>query len=44
MPGDRKPQQLSSSVADNHEGKQALEVHGWNHAQINGRNRLRIVA
>ena len=27
MPGHRIPQQLSSSVADNDEGKQALEVH-----------------
>ena len=34
MPGHRKPQQLTPSMADNDEGKQALEVNGWNHAQI----------
>ena len=42
MPGHGKPQQLSSSVADNDEGKQALEVHRWNHAQVDRSNRLRI--
>jgi hypothetical protein len=31
-------------VADNDEGKQALKAHGWNHAQVNGSNRLRMVA
>ncbi len=44
MPGHGKPQQLSSSVADNDEGKQALEVPRWNHAQVDRSNRLRMIA
>ena len=35
MPGHRKPQQLTPSVADNHKGKQALEPHARNDAQVN---------
>src|SRR5229473_7120185 len=44
MPGDRKPQQPPPSVAHNNKCKQAFEAHGWNHAQINRSNRLRMVA
>ena len=43
MPGHREPQQLPPSVADNDEGKQTLEVHGWNHAQIDRSDRLRVI-
>ena len=44
MPGHRNPQKLTPSVADNDEGKQVLEAHARNHAQVNRRNRLRMVA
>src|SRR6266536_6293526 len=42
--GHRKPQQLPPSMADNKKGKQPLEAQGWNHAQIDRRNRVRMVA
>lgn len=44
MSGHRKPKQLTPSVADNDEGKQALEVHSWHHAQVNRSDCLRMVA
>jgi hypothetical protein len=37
MPGHRKPKQLSSTVAYDQKGKQALERQGGNHAQIDRR-------
>ena len=43
MPGHRKPQQLSSSVADNDKREQALKVHAWNHAKVNRSNPLRMI-
>src|SRR5258708_32876599 len=42
--GHRKPQQLPPSMADNKKGKQPLEGQGWNHAQIDRRNCVRMVA
>ena len=44
VPGHRKPNQLPATMAHDQNGKQALERHGWNHAQINRRDRLGMVA
>ena len=43
MSGHRKPKKLTPSVADNDEREEALEVHAWNHAQVNRSDRLRMV-
>jgi|EndMetStandDraft_2_1072991.scaffolds.fasta_scaffold119835_1 hypothetical protein len=40
--GDRKPQQLLPSMAHKKKGKQPLEGQGWNHAQIDRRNGVRM--
>src|SRR5260370_42371611 len=42
--GHRKPQQVPPSMADNKKGKQPLEGQGWNHAQIDRRNCVRMGA
>src|SRR5262249_1791253 len=44
MPGHGKPEQLASSMAYNEKRKQALECHGRNHAKIDCRNGVRMVA
>jgi hypothetical protein len=44
MPGHRKPEQLSTSVTHNDKRKQALERQGWNHAEIDRRDCVRMVA
>src|SRR4029453_7764981 len=44
IPGYRKPQQLSPSMAQHKKGKQAFEGQRWNHAEINCCNRLRVIA
>src|SRR6266481_9747439 len=43
-PSYRKPQQLSPSMAQNKKGKQTLEGQRRNHAEINSRNGLRVIA
>ena len=44
MPGHRKPQQLPPPVAHNKKCKQPLEGQGRNHAEIDRRNSVRMVA
>jgi hypothetical protein len=44
MSGDCKPEQLSSAVAHDQKRKQALEWHGWNHAELDRRDRVRMVS
>ena len=44
LPGHREPEQLSSTVAQHEKRKQALERQGWNHAEINRRDAVRMVA
>src|SRR5437588_7485461 len=39
-----EPQQLSPAVAQNEKRKQALKCQCWNHAQINGGDRLHVVS
>ena len=44
IPGYRKPQQLSPSMAKHKKSKQVLEGQGWDHAEINRRDGLRVTA
>src|SRR5438046_1881737 len=44
MAGHCKPEQLSPTVAHDEQRKQALECQGWNNAQIDCRNCVRMVA
>jgi hypothetical protein len=39
-----EPQQLPPAMAHNKKGKQPLEGQGWNHAQIDRRNRVRMAS
>jgi hypothetical protein len=44
VPGHREPEQLSSTVAQHEKRKQALECQRWNHAKIDRRDGVRMVA
>jgi len=44
VPGYRKPQQLSPSVAKHKKSKQALERRGWDHTEINRGDGFRVTA
>src|SRR2546430_3094069 len=44
MPRHREPEQLSSTVAHDEKRKQALECQGWNHAEVDRRDGVRMVA
>jgi catechol 2,3-dioxygenase-like lactoylglutathione lyase family enzyme len=44
VPGHREPEQLSSTVAQYEKRKQALERQGWNHAKIDRRDGVCMVA
>ena len=44
IPGYRKPQQLSPSMAKHKKSKQVLEGQGWDHAEINRYDCLRVTA
>jgi hypothetical protein len=38
-----EPQQLPPAVTQNQKREQSLKSHGWNHKEINGGDRLRMV-
>src|SRR5262249_26797464 len=44
MPGHRKPEELASTMTHDENRKQALECQGRNHAEIDRRNRVYVVA
>ena len=44
VPRHREPEQLSSTVAHHEKRKQALECQRWNHAEIDRRDGVRMVA
>src|SRR5262245_55670592 len=44
MPRYREPQQLASTMAQHQKRKQSIKARGRDHAQVNGGDRLRLVA
>jgi hypothetical protein len=43
MPRHLEPQQLSPAMAHYENGKQALNCDGWNHAHVDGSDRLSVI-
>src|SRR5262249_19697248 len=43
MPCHLEPQQLPTAMTQDQESKQSFKPHGWNHAHIDGSNRIGVV-